>query len=310
MRKILFIISFLSVCGFSKAQQFAQYTQVPYHQFSLNPALAGIEKCLDFRMLYRMQWVHFPGAPNGGFLTVSARIKPKRRRYKAPTHGIGGRILYDQIGPFTKTKVELAYAIHMRLNKDIRLSLGAYAGIFLFSFGQNGLIAQQADPTIAKAVTNKIYPDASFGAWLDGSKFYAGFTAQQLFGSTWREVGSNSKFKIHFTLNGGYKWKFHKNLSLIPSVLLKIPTSGPWAMDLNLMLDYKNVFSFAVGYRNIDAVTAMFRVRFLKYVTVAYSFDFITSKINNGIAHTHEISLGISTCRKKSPKPTDCPAFE
>ena len=309
MKRLLVIsILLISFCGMS--QQFPQYTQIPYHQFSLNPALAGIEKCVDFRLLYRMQWVNFPGAPSGGFLTGSGQIKPKRTKYKAPTHGVGGRLMYDQIGPFTQTKIEGAYAIHLRLTRDLRLSFGTYLGMFLFSYDASSVVVQQNDPTIMSSVPNKIYPDGSVGMWLDGKKFYTGFTVQQMFSSVWKDIGTQSRYRVHFTLNGGYKWKIRENFTLIPSMLLKIPTTGPWAMDINLMMDYKNVFSFGLGYRNIDAVTAMFRVKFLKYLSIAYSFDFVTSNIRNGIAHTHEFSLGISTCRKKSRKPSDCPAFE
>lgn len=291
------------------SQQIPQYTQWSAHQFAINPAHAGIKNCLDIHSLYRMQWVGFEGAPKSGFLTLSAPLSALRKHELSARHGIGGRIEIDNIGQFSTNRFNLAYAAHYNFNPDTRLSLGISAGFIQFGYSPANSVTIDPDPTISKEASF-IKPDASFGAWWNGENYYFGAVCQNLIPSKWQELGTNSKFRFHSMINGGYRFAVNERFTVLPAFLLKIPPSAPLAMDLNLSFDYKNVVGFGVGYRTTDAVLFMAHFKIKQQLSINYSFDFVTSPLRVGTYNSHEVSLTFSTCKPQNSNTTKCSLFE
>ena len=291
------------------SQQLPQYTQWAYHQFALNPSHAGIKNCLDIHSLYRMQWLGFEGAPKSGFLTLSAPISRIRKHAYSPRHGVGGKVEIDNIGQFSTNRVNLAYSAHFNFTPDTRLSLGVYGGFVQFSYSPQNTITILPDPTISKEV-NFIKPDATFGAWWNGKNYYFGLVLQNLISSKWDPLGTASKFKFHSMINGGYRLSVDKNVSVLPAFLIKVPPTGPLALDLNLLFDYQNKIGGGIGYRNTDAILFMLNCKIKQQLSVQYSYDFVLSPMRSGTINTHEISLTFSTCKPQDLSATKCSLFE
>lgn len=298
---------FWSISIFS--QQLPQYTQWASHQFAINPAHAGIKNCLDVHSLYRMQWLGFEGAPKSGFLTLSAALKAKRKHWLSARHGLGAKIEIDNIGQFSSNRLNLAYAAHFNFSPDTRLSLGIYGGFVQFGYNPQNTITINPDPSVTKESTF-IKPDATFGAWWNGKSYYFGLVLQNLIPSKWDNIGTDSKFKLHTILNGGYQYAIDNKYSLLPAFLMKIPPAGPIALDLNLLFDYKNQFGLGIGYRNVDAFLILANFKIKKQLSIQYSFDFILSPLRKGTVNSHELSLTFSTCKPKDNRTTKCSLFE
>jgi type IX secretion system PorP/SprF family membrane protein len=124
------------------------------------------------------------------------------------------------------------------------------------------------------------------------------------------KVVENSKLKNHFMLTGGKKFEISDSKSLIPSVAVKWSAVSALAIDLNLLLAIEDKYVFGLAYRNTDAVAIIARMNFLKNFSLGYSFDFTTSKIKIGSSNTHEIILGIHTCKPDKRNSTECPVFQ
>lgn len=305
---ISFAIAFASLTSFG--QQMPQYSQQPFHQFSLNPALAGFNTCVDIRTLYRQQWIGIPQAPSGGFFTLSARVGGKNRKYMGAYHGIGVKFERDAFGPFAHNRLNFAYALHMPLKKELTLSLGAYVGIDNMTYDASRVSSIDPDPAVQSSSFSFLGPDATFGAWLTGKSYFVGMTLQNLIPLDY-DFGIEASKRFHFALNGGARIKLtDQGLSLLPVLLIRIPPKGPMGIDIHTMLDYKNIITFGVGYRRQESVLFLARVKFLGYFSVGYSFDLIVNKLKGNMGHTHELSLGISTCKQKSTAATVCPIFE
>ena len=302
------------ICFFASGlwgQQLTQYSQTVFNQFSLNPATAGIKRCIDANLSYRFQWAGISGAPKSGYLSVSSGIKTKNKKYLGVKHGIGGNIERDDIGHFARTSFNFAYSFQYNFTRELKLAVGVSMGAFIFEFRGNNATTIVADPSLFGR-SNKFYiPDAVLGIWMNGRNFYWGATIRNLIRNKWKEIGYNSRMLMHYTLNGGYNARFaNDEMSIIPSILMRIPPKGPMSLEINVLYTYKNLFSFGLLYRTVDAIGAMFRIRFLNYMSISYSFDFVTSKMGPNTAHTHEISIGFSTCKSKSGDPSACPTFE
>ncbi len=311
-KKSPYFLVFLLVVFFFRsgsAQQLPQYTQWVYNQFAINPAHAGIKNCLDIHSLYRTQWLGFDGAPKSGFLTIAAPIHTKRKQLLSARHGVGAKVEVDNIGAFSSTRLNFAYAAHFNFTPETRLSLGLYAGFVQFGYNPQNTVTINPDPSISKTASF-IAPDATFGAWWNGKNYYLGFVEQNLIHSKWNNIGTDSKFRFHTIFNGGYRYAINQSFTLLPAFILRIPPAGPASLDLNLLCDFQNQFGFGLGYRNVDAVMLFASFKIKQQLSIQYSFDFITSPLRKGTVNSHELSIAFTTCKPKNTKTTTCSLFE
>lgn len=307
--RFLLLIASLLLTPLIFGQQIAQYSQWSFNQFSINPALAGIKNCLDVRSAYRLQWAGFEGAPESGLFTINAPLNKKRKHLNSSFHGLGGKIERDVFGHFQNFAVSMAYALHFPLDQEKRLSFGISAGVQQFSFNQEGVSTIDPDPAVVQSANVFMVPLIGAGAWYNSERFYVGASVDQLARNRWEDVGFSSRFQMHFKLAAGTRLNLENNYSLLPSVLIRIPPAGPPSVDLNAMFDFGNNFMVGAGYRNVDAIIAFLRLRINK-ITIGYSFDYITSNIQGGNFHTHEISVMYNNCRSRNTKAAACPLFE
>lgn len=290
------------------AQQLPQYSQWASHQFALNPAHAGIKKCIDLQSLYRSQWIGLDGAPQSGFVTASIPLSSKRRRYLSARHGMGVKFENDRIGQIGTNRFNLAYAGHFNFSRDTRLSLGMYAGVVQFGFDHSGATTVDPDAAVMHEASF-VRPDAHFGAWWNGQNYYVGLMLNQLIPGQW-ELGNASHFRFHTKLNAGYRFLFDDKTALVPAVMMRIPFSGPVSMDLNLNLDFNNKFNVGLGFRAGDALIFMAGFKIREQFSIQYSFDYTVTGLQRISNNTHEISIGFLTCKPERKGTSNCPLFE
>ncbi len=299
----------VAACG----QQTSQYTQYVFNMFAINPAVAGSKDCIDVRMGFRKQWVDFPGAPTTGWATVQGVIKPKGKPYQANRHGVGAFVEADQAGPLGYTSLSLAYAYHIQLNKDYFMSMGLYAGIRQEKL-DIGLVTviDNNDPALATNGGVLVYPDITPGIQLYSKTFWAGLSIQQALGNDMGDLGVESRLARQIMLTAGKRFRIDKQLSVVPSALMKFGPGAPMALDVNVMLEYKRKLGLGFSFRNQDAVAAMVKLPFLRIFTLGYSYDLTTSALRHAGANTHEIILAIYPCAAEDPQKAivRCPIFE
>lgn len=290
------------------SQQIPQYSQWSSHQLALNPAHAGIKPCIDLHSLYRIQWVGFDGAPKSGFLTISAPIKTKRKYYLSARQGLGFRFETDQIGQFSTNRINLAYAGHFNFTRDTRLSLGLYGGIIQMGYNPSKIITIEPEPLISQEASF-VAPDASFGAWWNGENYYFGLVLNNLIRYKWIDLGTDSRYRFHSSINAGYRIKINDRFTLMPAAIVKIPPHGPLAIDIQGMVDFGNKINFGLGYRNTDALLFFAGFKINQRFSVQYSFDLTLSAIRNGSNNTHELSISFTSCKPDNTSTSKCPLF-
>lgn len=291
------------------AQQLSQYSQWSFNQFAINPALAGIKNCLDVKTGYRLQWAGFEGAPQSGLFTINAPLNKKQKKYNSSFHGIGAKVERDVMGAFQHFSLALSYALHFPIENDRRLSFGLGGGIQQMSFDQTQVTTIDPDLAVAQSANLFMAPLINSGAWYNTKNWYVGYSFDQLARNRWENIGFDSRFQIHQLLTAGAKIGLENDIALLPALLLRIPPRGPASLDLNLMVDFQDRFSAGLGFRNTDALIAIIRIK-LERVVIGYSFDYITSSIQGGNFHTHEIAISYNTCRIRNTSSSSCPLFE
>jgi type IX secretion system PorP/SprF family membrane protein len=301
MKKLLTYILFLFPVVLV-AQQTHQYTQYMFNQFGHNPAVAGSKECTDIKLGYRMQWVGFEGAPTTGYASFHTRLGGKNKALGKGYHGIGVYLENDQTGPLAKTQFYPAYAYHQPINRGLTISGGLFTGFQQYIFDRNVSLYDPNDNAISNASSVFILPDLTAGVWLYGKHFYGGFAARQVLtkklSGIGGQIGSESRLARHYNVTAGYRFRFSGDVSLIPSAMLKFVPMSPPSLDLNALMDIRNIFSFGISYRNVDALAALVKISLARTLDLGYSYDLTTSKIRTASSNTHEITLGLYICGK------------
>ena len=129
-------------------------------------------------------------------------------------------------------------------------------------------------------------------------------------GHTVEAIGTDeSKLARHGTLLGGLNVKLNRDWGVVPSVLFKMVSAAPVAVDVNVMATYKNNLSFGLSYRNVDAASVLAKYSFLNYFTLGYAFDYTLSDIQTNSDNTHEVTISINPCGSKKQSKYACPTF-
>lgn len=301
----IFICLFASL---SFSQQLPQYSQWYWNQFEINPAHAGIRKCIELKAAYRLQYTGIDGWPHHGNFSITSPIPMKRNKFLSARQGVGLKVETEKIGVFLTNSVNAAYAAHLNFSQDNRLSVGIDAGIRQLGVDMSKVTTEEFDPSIHRYVSNWM-PDANVGLWWNTKNYYVGLMFRNILGSRWKNIGLESRYSMHVYLNGGYRFVGKNGFSFYPMALLKMPVKGRMTADLVFLFDHNNVFSYTVGIRTGDAVIVGAQVKIKEVFGIGYSFDYVFSKLGGFANSSHEITLTFSGCRTYTKTRTGCDLF-
>lgn len=302
------------------AQQAAQYTQYFQNPFILNPAAAGMNDFLDLTMSYRKQWTNFNHSPETYYISVNKALsknltpdyKPLGLRISDPTvfndaildkdwklrHGVGGYVMVDEYGAFTKSTINGAYAPHWTFDNGVRVSVGVSLGFSNLRFDKTKVeFIDPNDPTVLEFLKDNAstsFLDLNVGAFVYRDDFFGGYTTTQVLGNKLYFANpSNAQLELHHFFLGGYRMHLNDDVDLTPSIMVKFMSPAPVSFDVNLKADIRNMYWLGFSYRNKDSVSFLFGLKLKEMYRVAYSYDYTISPLsayNNG---SHELLLGI-----------------
>ena len=320
MKKIFttLTVAFAALTSVTFAQQDPQFTQFMHSKLIYNPGYAGTSDAICANVLYRQQWVNFPGAPKTGLLSFDMPIG------SLPI-GIGLNVMNDQIG-FDKTlfaRLALSYkrplgAGNLGIGIDGGILQKQFNGTWITPDGTNKVdnaIPNYTSGTGTLSATNpnlnKLSYDVGFGAYYGiANKMYVGISSSHLAAQDLK-AGGDVKFALarHYYIVGGYTFNFGANNihGIQPNVKVKSDGAST-QLDVNLTYLYNNAFTVGCSYRMQDAIAPMVGYKFptgsLKGLKVGYSYDLTLSKIKGYSAGTHEVMLGYCYNLKKDKKVT------
>ena len=314
MKKIFttLTVALAALTSVSFAQQDPQFTQFMHSKLIYNPGYAGTSDAICANVLYRQQWVNFPGAPKTALVSFDMPLG------NLPI-GIGLNVMSDQIGFDKSLFARLALSYKLQVGPG-NLGIGIDGGILQKSF--NGAWITP-DPGVDNAIPgynnggipgtapnanlNKLSYDLGFGIYYGiANKMYVGLSSTHL---TAQDIAVNSNIKFalarHYYLVGGYTFDLTPVHALTPNVKVKSDGAST-QLDINLTYMYNKTFWFGVSYRMQDAIAPMLGAKFLKTksLKIGYSYDVTTSKIKGYSSGTHEVMLGYCFNVKKPVKVT------
>lgn len=292
------LLSLVALVLNASGQQLPQLTQYQFNDYVFNPAVAGSRPFFELRSGHRYQWVGIQDAPRTFTFSGTTPIGEKM--------GVGGYLFTDIVGPTRRTGFQLSYAYHLHLTEDVKLSLSVSAGLLQFLIdGSKIQFHDPNDPVMDDQLRGDLLPDAKFGFYLYGERFWFGATAPQLLQNKVYFLDETketlSRMEDHYFAMGGYRFPVGEDWRIEPSVLVKYTSPVPAKIDLNAIVRYKNTFWLGAGYRTNDAYTAMVGYWLKKTFQFGYSYDIITSNLRNYSTGTHEVMLAITLGKEPSP---------
>lgn len=292
------LLSLVALVLNASGQQLPQLTQYQFNDYVFNPAVAGSRPFFELRSGHRYQWVGIQDAPRTFTFSGTTPIGEKM--------GVGGYLFTDIVGPTRRTGFQLSYAYHLQLTEDVKLSLSVSAGLLQFLIdGSKIQFHDPNDPVMDDQLRGDLLPDAKFGFYLYGERFWFGATAPQLLQNKVYFLDETketlSRMEDHYYAMGGYRFPVGEDWRIEPSVLVKYTSPVPAKIDLNAIVRYKNTFWLGAGCRTNDAYTAMVGYWLKKTFQFGYSYDIITSNLRNYSTGTHEVMLAITLGKEPSP---------
>jgi type IX secretion system PorP/SprF family membrane protein len=291
--------------------------------------VSGIESYTDVRMGTRRQWVGIDGAPvtyyisghtsfgmsdrnspmgpgtGKGFISKQPSKNPRSTKYhkSRPHHGFGAVAQVDATGPLSTTNLNLTYAYHHPITRKINMSVGLAGGMVQTRLDGNALnLINSNDPLLRPGAMKRTNFDLGLGTWIYSDQFYFGASAAQLLTTTVSntEGGQTPEQKLqpHFFMTGGYRFRIRYDLTIDPSVMLKLASPSPLSVDFNVKATYANRVWGGVSYRHGDAVAALMGLNVNHVIDFGYSYDLTTSGLNSASAGSHELILGIKLRNK------------
>ncbi|MDQ6609336.1 MAG: type IX secretion system membrane protein PorP/SprF [Bacteroidota bacterium] len=318
MKKVFFISFGCLATLVCVSQQRPHYTQYVLNNYILNPALSGIENYTDLKLGARDQWIGFEGRPQTFYLSVHAPIG--KRDYKTsatsysvpgqnprgtsywenyrasdPHHGVGLSIVNDITGNYNVFTADVSYAYHLGLSPTINLAAGFSGGFSKVNYNRSKS-SQPNDPGIASNgnIIYKTRPDLNAGLWLYSGNYFIGLSAQQVIPQKVAFVNDTLGLKLtpHLFGTAGYRFLVNEDVNAIPSVMVKSVAGAPSQVDLNVKLQYQDLFWVGGGIRFGSGYSAMLGLNANNTFNVSYAYDFTTSAINVVSRGTHEIVIG------------------
>jgi len=306
MKRILIIFTVLQLAsGLAKAQQDAQFSQYMFNGIYINPAYAGYREQLNVHGFYRNQWTGIEGSPKTTSLAVDAIANEGNV-------GLALQVSSDKLGAQSNLAAYANYAYRIRLNADgtSRLAFGVGAG--MVQLGIDGSMLNPNDPEYGqpKSTLNTIVPDARAGVFYSTSRFYAGFSADNLV-SQYINVEKYTfvpQPKPHYYLTAGMLLPINESIQLKPSFLLKDDRGGPTSLDLNAFFILAERFWLGGSYRTgvklyskdylqkdltqLNSGVAALQIFPNNNLRIGYAYDFSIGALQGYSGGTHEISVG------------------
>ncbi len=325
MKRIILIL--LGICLIplsSSAQTYEQFTMWNMNHYLLNPGAAGSLDYFEASLGVRRQWAGIKDAPSSMYATghtvlnrpkthqlsalrISSSMKTRfynvRKNLKPYLkHAVGGQVNNSTFGAFKKTEGNLTYALHLPLNKDLYLSLGATAGFLNFGFDQGKADVLNSGDQVYEAYAageNANVFNANAGAYLYSVDFFVGYSAHNLLQNELdiakgQDIQSEANLVMRHYIMGGYNWHINNYWVFTPNVMIKAMESNPLGYEIGGTVKYSDAIFAGLNYRGEDAISILAGVEIYRIFKLGYAFDYTTSEISANTSGSHEIFIGFT----------------
>lgn len=308
------------------AQQDIQFSQVLSNPYLFNPAAGGMSDVGEINIGTRSQWLSVEGKPVTYYVSGQSRIRAGKKSeepalmefntekhsfYNTPErtigvkHIVGGKVVSDQIGPFSRTGFTGSYAVHIPFTKKVNVGLGIALGAMNFGINDEKVQLYQGDDaaylSYVGASNRQGMIDVQSGLVFYNNKFYFGISGSQLLKNkvSFKGIDTESNLDRHLYAVGSYRFNV-KEYGLEPLVIVKKTVASPLSYDAGLRVHYRSIGWVSLGYRGNAALSAGFGINAFQHFRLAYAFEMGISGMRSFGNGSHEVQLGFVFGRNRN----------
>jgi type IX secretion system PorP/SprF family membrane protein len=301
MKKIITSVMLVGVGLLAHAQQDAQFSQNFFTKLNTNPGYAGTNQAYCAGLIYRNQWLNFPGNPTTIMFNGDAYIP-------AIGGGLGLTVYDDKLGFESNLEAKLSYSFHIPLGPGT-LGIGPSIGFYQVALSgpwapPDGMGTSTTDPLIPVGGSSNTTYDIGFGAFYSTPQgLYVGISSSHLPEQTISSSVRSYEFDVarHYYVMAGYIYNASATWDILPDVYVESDASST-QFQLDLRAEYNKTIYFGVGYRMNDAFVAL--LGFEKNMgqgtlKIGVAYDYTTSDIHEYSSGSPEVAL--QYCFKPKP---------
>ena len=299
MKQSLLLIAFFPTWLF--AQQDPQFTFNNDFNSWVSPSLMVNEYRLNITAQHRQQWVGFEGRPITTLVNASYRVDKAWSAF-------GVSVLWDKLGAQNSGSANINYAFDGKIGEH-HIVPGIQMGLLYNVLDGSQLDPiQENDPNIINSKSSGLAFDLGMSLAYRFRGLAVSFSAKHLTAPKVKfEQGATlSEYSVarHYYGLIAYEGRWGK-FRFKPISFVKTDGASTqfdqfiWLGACNLNKYFDGVIA-GIGYRIDDAV--MFGLEFsLKWFDLGYSYDLITSGLNNYSSGSHEIYLRLHMFKNPEP---------
>ncbi len=299
MKKLIYIICFLSFFHTLQAQEEGVFTHYTINPMLINPGATGFDDLHhNLFMNMRAAWTGFSGTPRNYSINYNGPISKNL--------GLGAMIFSENIASLNRTRAQLSYAIRFKAN-DFKVSAGVSTEYHRTRLDNN--IVSSAVPGLYdggdQIVENLMDGESNFDASIG---VYGSYKEQIFFGVAMPSLVRNRLDQIegiggdlNFLVNVGGKFPLpDTKVVLQPSLLLKQVRYSPLLTDINMLVSFLNEqlitgVSYRAGAGGSLGLTLGTKYNALRLL---YSYDIFLDEFQSYNAGSHEITINFNFARK------------
>lgn len=303
-RKVLFKVLLVGLFGtgifsFSAhAQHFPVLSDFSFYSSYYNPALTSISGKLDLALAHRQQWTGLKGAPQTSLFRAETPLKIKGYNN---FHGLGGYVMRDAAGSFSRIDVAGNYAFHLQVSESMFLSAGISGGIRSVSIQASEVqIPQEDDPLAYGQGLESFLPEGNLGLALSGVEkpWYVGLGLQQFLALKARALQTVRVANVV----GEYRIALSESTELIPRAFFLQRGSQSLAIA-ELGYDYKNIVQLGLRAGLPGKVLGgTVGLRVMDGLHLRYTYELNEGEIGRVQLGTHQIGLRFRTATGEDKK--------
>ena len=282
---IVFAVLF-AACLDVKAQYDPSFNHYWAMQTSYNPAAVGKQEKINVNVAYNMSLVGFKRNPKTMYASADLPFY-----LIGSYHGVGLRMINDDIGLFSNTNFGAQYAYRHKLFGGM-LAVGIQAGIISEKFDGGKLdLNDTGDPVLVSSEITGTSVDLGAGLYYQRKNWYAGASVQHLTAPS-IELGENTvqDIEMAYYLTAGCNIRLRSPfLSIQPSVLGR--SDGVMSRaDVTTRLTYSHeerMMYVGLGYSPTNSVSVMLGGNF-HGVMLGYCYEAFTNGVGMGNG-SHEL---------------------
>lgn len=279
MKYLLFFL-FLSAAFAAGAQQLNTTSFYELFPVLHNPATTGSRQHAILGASFKKQWNNMPGSPQTGVVYGQAFLPSAKI-------GLGGYLYHDVTGPTSRTGLQMAYAYHLPVSEERRLSFGFEARLQQLGFDRARLQAELGglDP-VALNINNRLKGDAGFGAAYTSPTLQVGASVSQLVQSKYQlyemygTASAQSRLHRHFYLHGAYTWRPDEVTQFIPHALFTYLPNAPVEVQTGVRVAHNDLLWYGLGWRAKQGWMISAGMKLKQKFSIGYSFDIYRSPLS------------------------------